>query len=110
MCGITGWIQWRRDLRNEKETIERMAKTLEHRGPEDLNTWVAYHAALGHTRLVVVDPEGGCQPMIKTYGGRIFTIVYNGELYNTEELRQRLHAIGYRFRGHSDTVGNHRNC
>ncbi|HET7629682.1 MAG TPA: asparagine synthase (glutamine-hydrolyzing) [Bacillales bacterium] len=103
MCGITGWIQWRRDLRNEEATVKQMAKTLEHRGPDDLNSWTAPHAALGHTRLIVVDPEGGSQPMVQTYGGRVFTIVYNGELYNTEDLRSELLAIGYRFRGHSDT-------
>ncbi|TGA97122.1 asparagine synthase (glutamine-hydrolyzing) [Sporolactobacillus shoreae] len=103
MCGITGWIDWRRDLRNEEETIEKMARTMEHRGPDDLNTWLSDHAALGHARLVVVDPAGGRQPMKKTVRDNDYVLVYNGELYNTEDIRTDLLKAGYTFKGHSDT-------
>ncbi|RYM01779.1 asparagine synthase (glutamine-hydrolyzing) [Sporolactobacillus sp. THM7-7] len=103
MCGITGWIDWRKDLRGEEKTVRRMAETMNRRGPDDLNTWVSPKAAFGHARLVVVDPEGGCQPMEKSAGGRDFVLVYNGELYNTEEIRADLLKAGHTFRGHSDT-------
>ncbi|WP_332237547.1 asparagine synthase (glutamine-hydrolyzing) [Sporolactobacillus sp. KGMB 08714] len=103
MCGITGWIDWRKDLRNEGKTIENMARTMEHRGPDDLNIWLSPKAAFGHARLVVVDPAGGRQPMRKTVDGHDFILVYNGELYNTEEIRADLLKEGYRFKGHSDT-------
>ncbi|HET7578710.1 MAG TPA: asparagine synthase (glutamine-hydrolyzing), partial [Bacillales bacterium] len=103
MCGITGWIDWRRDLTKEIPVLENMARTLRYRGPDDLATWSSPHAAFGHTRLIVVDPEGGKQPMTRSYGGHTFTIVYNGELYNTDDIRKELLAIGHRFWGHSDT-------
>ncbi|MED3648308.1 asparagine synthase (glutamine-hydrolyzing) [Halalkalibacterium halodurans] len=103
MCGITGWVDWRRNLQNETETIKQMAETQTHRGPDDLNVWTEKHAALGHSRLIVVDPEGGCQPMMRERNGKRYTIVYNGELYNTEDLRKELIVKGYQFQGHSDT-------
>lgn len=103
MCGITGWIDWKRDLANERPVIESMAKKLDHRGPDDLNTWTSPHAAFGHTRLIVVDPAGGVQPMKKRLGTKKFTMVYNGELYNTEDIRKELYTKGHRFQGHSDT-------
>ncbi|OAH53552.1 MULTISPECIES: asparagine synthase (glutamine-hydrolyzing) [Bacillaceae] len=99
MCGITGWVDFARDMRNEQEAVKTMAATLKKRGPDDFRVWATHHAAFGHTRLVVVDPVGGRQPM--TCGP--YTIVYNGELYNTEEIRQELLKKGYTFQGHSDT-------
>ncbi len=99
MCGITGLIHFQRELVNEKETVSKMAATLKKRGPDDFNVWTTRHAAFGHTRLVVVDPAGGVQPM--TRGA--YTMVYNGELYNTEDIRKELLKCGYTFQGHSDT-------
>ena len=103
MCGITGWIDWRQDLRKEENQVKKMAETLNRRGPDDLNVWTSTHAAFGHARLVVVDPENGIQPMSRTYKGKTYTIVYNGELYNTEDIRKELLASGHDFKGHSDT-------
>ncbi|MGV3489559.1 MAG: asparagine synthase (glutamine-hydrolyzing) [Tuberibacillus sp.] len=103
MCGITGWIDWRTDLRNEEKTILGMTASLHHRGPDESNIWLSPHAAFGHARLIVVDPAGGKQPMIKKMGGRLYSLVYNGELYNTEDIRRELLKRGYTFRGHSDT-------
>lgn len=103
MCGITGWIDWKHNLNNEEETIHKMAKSIEHRGPDDLNTWVSNHAAFGHARLIVVDPAGGKQPMHRNINGASYTMVYNGELYNTEDIRKELRERGYQFNGHSDT-------
>ncbi|WP_046175489.1 asparagine synthase (glutamine-hydrolyzing) [Domibacillus indicus] len=99
MCGITGFVQFQRELVNEKETVRQMAQTLVKRGPDDFNVWNSRHAAFGHTRLVVVDPAGGVQPMTRG----LYTIVYNGELYNTEDIRRELLKCGHSFQGHSDT-------
>ena len=103
MCGITGWVDFKKNLKNEQKTITRMAETLAQRGPDDTNFWLETHAALGHKRLVVVDPEGGKQPMTRSKGSHRYTICYNGELYNTEDLRKTLSLKGYSFKGHSDT-------
>lgn len=99
MCGITGFVHFNQELASKKETVRQMAQTLEKRGPDDFNIWTAEHVAFGHTRLVVVDPTGGIQPMTRG----TYTIVYNGELYNTEEIRAELKKCGHSFQGHSDT-------
>lgn len=57
MCGITGWIDYKQDMSNEKEVVEKMAETLSKRGPDETNVWVDQHAAFGHKRLIVVDPQ-----------------------------------------------------
>ncbi|AGK52689.1 asparagine synthase (glutamine-hydrolyzing) [Bacillus sp. 1NLA3E] len=103
MCGITGWIDYHQDIRKQTTTISKMAETLAKRGPDDTNVWTDIHAGFGHKRLVVVDPEGGKQPMTKEKSGNRYTICYNGELYNTEEIRRELLIKGYSFKGHSDT-------
>lgn len=103
MCGITGWVDWQKDLSLQGETFSGMTESLAHRGPDAAGTYIARHAMLGHRRLSVVDPEGGAQPMHRTVRGHTYVIVYNGELYNTPELRAELEQRGHRFDGHSDT-------
>ncbi|MFW5787373.1 MAG: asparagine synthase (glutamine-hydrolyzing) [Halanaerobiales bacterium] len=103
MCGITGWIDFDRDLKNKVKTIKNMSETLKHRGPDESGIFSARHILLGHRRLTVVDPAGGQQPMSRVVKGNRYTIVYNGELYNTEELRQDLLEAGYSFDSYSDT-------
>ncbi len=103
MCGITGWIDWERDLTRFRPTLAAMAATLADRGPDQMGDYVTNHAALGHRRLTVVDPIGGTQPMVRRLGDHTYVLVYNGELYNTEDLRQELLSRGHKFRGHSDT-------
>lgn len=103
MCGITGWVDWEKDLTAERPLLEQMTATLSRRGPDARGVWLSPAAALGHRRLVVVDPTGGGQPMIRYRSGKAFVIVYNGELYNTPELRSELTAKGYHFEGYSDT-------
>lgn len=103
MCGITGWIDYKKDLTEQKNIIERMTATLINRGPDAGGTYISQNALLGHRRLAVVDIEGGKQPMTRTVGAKDFVLVYNGELYNTEDIRKELMSLGYSFRGHSDT-------
>ncbi|OCA87467.1 asparagine synthase (glutamine-hydrolyzing) [Bacillus wudalianchiensis] len=83
--------------------VEKMAHTLARRGPDASNVWSSRHVSFGHTRLIVVDPAGGTQPMAKEVNKQTYTIVYNGELYNTEDLRKELVKAGHVFRSHSDT-------
>jgi len=103
VCGITGWIDWHQDLHQQVPVVKRMAQTLAKRGPDAANVFSARHALLGHTRLIVVDPAGGAQPMTRSTDGQVYTIVYNGELYNTEEIRLELASKGHSFQSHSDT-------
>jgi asparagine synthase (glutamine-hydrolysing) len=103
MCGITGWIDWNEDLSQQRFTMEKMANTLIPRGPDESGVWLSTHAALANRRLIVIDPVGGDQPMTRQRGDTTFTLVYNGELYNTAEIRRELETRGHRFTSHSDT-------
>ncbi len=103
MCGITGWIDWERDLTQAGPVLDGMTRTLAPRGPDASGSWISSRAALGHRRLVVVDPAGGGQPMVRKQGEHTYVLIYNGELYNTAELRSELAGQGYTFQGHSDT-------
>ena len=96
MCGITGHVNWNKDVRADRQMLEKMTETLSHRGPDETDTWMNQHVAFGHKRLSVIDIEGGKQPMQKVKNGDTYTLVYNGELYNTEELRNELYRKGYR--------------
>lgn len=103
MCGITGWIDRNQDLTPYRPIVEDMTQTLAPRGPDAKGIWHSPHAILGHRRLIVIDPTGGNQPMIRRRGDETFVLVYNGELYNTPELRAELISRGYTYQGHSDT-------
>ncbi|MBO0796944.1 MAG: asparagine synthase (glutamine-hydrolyzing), partial [Ktedonobacteraceae bacterium] len=100
MCGIAGWVDWEEDLTHHRATIERMASTICHRGPDAQGSWLSPRAALAHYRLFVIDPQGGKQPM--TYQGN-YALTYNGEIYNFRELRSELQSRGHTFHTHSDT-------
>lgn len=99
MCGIAGELAFDRRIREEEPYVALQEEALRRRGPDQGGIWCNGNALLIHRRLAVVDLKGGRQPM--TRGG--LTLVYNGELYNTEELRQELESRGCRFEGHSDT-------
>ncbi|WP_242874852.1 MULTISPECIES: asparagine synthase (glutamine-hydrolyzing) [Clostridium] len=103
MCGIAGYVNFKRNLIDKKAVIEKMTDTLIKRGPNEKGYYISKNALLGHRRLVVVDPTGGSQPMIKVHNGKKYIIVYNGELYNTEDVRKELLKEGYSFSSYSDT-------
>lgn len=103
MCGITGWVDYKRSLEGERDVVTKMAETLAKRGPDDNKVWIKGNVAFGHKRLIVVDPEGGKQPMTCLKDETNYAICYNGELYNTEDIRKELLRRGYTFKGHSDT-------
>ncbi|MCH4239657.1 MAG: asparagine synthase (glutamine-hydrolyzing) [Oscillospiraceae bacterium] len=103
MCGIAGWIDGERYLPDQQTALDAMSKTLQRRGPDDHGQYTEDHVCLLHRRLAVVDPANGHQPMIAQAGGETYALVYNGELYNTEELRRELESLGCEFHTHSDT-------
>jgi asparagine synthase (glutamine-hydrolysing) len=103
MCGIAGAIDWQNKLESKYNIFEDMQNTLLRRGPDQKGIYVDSPAALIHTRLSVVDLDHGQQPMELKYGGETFVLIYNGELYNTEDLREELLRCDHHFIGHSDT-------
>ena len=103
MCGIAGLIDRYEDLSQKLKVLSEMSKTLTKRGPDENGIFIDHNTALIHRRLVVIDKDNGKQPMMCGMNNEKYVIVYNGELYNTEELRADLTAKGYKFKGHSDT-------
>ncbi len=107
MCGIAGFCNYNEDFTEETpflgQLARRMGHTLRHRGPDESGVFVSNHAAFAHQRFAVIDPKGGKQPMTAYAGGYRYTIVYDGELYNADELRRELETIGYLFETKSDT-------
>src|ERR1043165_6526878 len=104
MCGITGWVDFERDLTGERPILEAMVRTRACRGPDASGLWTSPHAALGHRRLAGIDIEGGKQPMTAEEGGAtVAAMTYSGEAYNFRELRAELAKAGVRFSTQSDT-------
>lgn len=99
MCGIAGMLSKDIDLRERRTLIKNISDSLKMRGPDGYGDFTKPYVSLIHRRLAVIDPERGAQPM--TFGK--YTIVYNGEIYNTEEIRNELTAAGYSFDTHCDT-------
>ena len=99
MCAIAGIMK----LCAPDAVVGAMRHTMERRGPDDFGVFRGEDVTLLHARLAVIDIEGGQQPMTLPFQGEEYTIVYNGELYNTMELRRELEKKGHSFRGHSDT-------
>ncbi|MBR2715503.1 MAG: asparagine synthase (glutamine-hydrolyzing) [Ruminococcus sp.] len=103
MCGIAGWLDSNIDLREKQNEIRNMSHSIKHRGPDEKGEYISHDAALIHRRLAVIDIENGKQPMTLKFKGEEYVIVYNGELYNTKELRAELISLSHKFIGHSDT-------
>lgn len=99
MCAIAGIL----NLYASESIVESMKLTMHRRGPDDSGVFQEEDVTLLHSRLAVIDIAGGQQPMTLSFQGETYTMVYNGELYNTEELRINLKKLGHEFRGHSDT-------
>lgn len=103
MCGIAGWLDQKRNMEELGAELSAMSESLRKRGPDEHGEYIKRHFALLHRRLSVIDPQNGQQPMSTLYDGEKYTIVYNGELYNTEELREELQQAGFGFGTRSDT-------
>jgi len=103
MCGIVGFTEFQHSFANRSEILTNMATSIARRGPDEYDYFHDAKISLAHRRLVVIDPEGGKQPMSFTYEGVTYTIVYNGQIYNAKELRDTLADVGFTFSSHSDT-------
>ena len=104
MCGLAGWVDYTRKLDDEFPAIFAMTDTLALRGPDAEGIWKHRNALLGHRRLAVIDLSGGVQPMSYRFPtGQEVTLVYTGEVYNHDALRERLRRAGHEFRTRSDT-------
>ena len=99
MCAIAGIL----GLRCDDQTAEKLLSTMLRRGPDGNGIYQHKDCTLIHSRLAVIDIEGGKQPMTLVWGEEAYTITYNGELYNTEDVRRELSVLGHSFLGHSDT-------
>jgi asparagine synthase (glutamine-hydrolysing) len=98
MCGIVGFVGARADA---QEVLQRMMDAIAHRGPDGQGQFLDGPAALGQRRLSIIDIEGGKQPMFNENGNLV--IVYNGEVYNYQELTRELEAAGHTFATRCDT-------
>ena len=107
MCGIAGFYQKEKDYKSYgmhyRSILTAMHRELWRRGPDDAGIFLAKRCGLSHSRLSIIDISGGRQPMARTVGERTCTIVYNGELYNTAELRDALKKRGWKFETACDT-------
>lgn len=100
MCGIAGLVHL--DGRSAEAAVAgRMSETIAHRGPDGHGSFEEGPVAFAHRRLSIIDIEGGAQPMESSTGRTV--ICYNGEVYNSPALRERLQGLGYEFRTRSDT-------
>ena len=99
MCAIAGIL----GLRYDEKIIQKMLATMARRGPDGNGVAMTKDVCLLHTRLAIIDPKGGKQPMQLSWHGSNYTIVYNGELYNADDLRQELESYGHSFESHCDT-------
>ncbi|MDR0697136.1 MAG: asparagine synthase (glutamine-hydrolyzing) [Christensenellaceae bacterium] len=102
MCGIAGHLSYDNEL-DDLKIYQNMSDQLSRRGPDEKGFFKTHNCVLLHRRLIVIDPVNGAQPMSINIKGDTYTIVYNGELYNTNEIREELLRAGYNFKGYSDT-------
>ncbi|HMQ04651.1 MAG TPA: asparagine synthase (glutamine-hydrolyzing) [Pyrinomonadaceae bacterium] len=100
MCGITGYVT-RDEGHSDRSILERMTAAIAHRGPDDDGFFVDRHAALGMRRLAIIDIAGGHQPIHNQ--DRSKWIIFNGEIYNYQELREGLLKRGHQLYTNSDT-------
>ena len=103
MCGFVGVVNYTKDISNSVDIIRKMNRKISKRGPDNEGYYIEKNLLLGHKRLAIIDIENGLQPMSFVYNECKYTIVYNGQIYNSEELRKELKELGVTFSTHSDT-------
>ncbi len=103
MCGIVGFTNVKRKINYEHNIIENMTSILSNRGPDEKGFFYDDYIHLGHRRLTIIDAENGKQPMTNTFNENNYTICYNGQIYNCDEIRKDLIDKGFDFTGYCDT-------
>ena len=103
MCSICGEVDFISPSDKRYDTVKKMNGVMKHRGPDDSDIFFDENVCLGHNRLSVMDIENGHQPMSAVYGNKRYTIVYNGEIYNCDEIRKDIKKRGIELRTNCDT-------
>ncbi len=107
MCGIAGFCDFHSNFIKDNifytKILTDMHDCLSHRGNDNFGHYLKEHVGLSHARLSIRDIENGNQPMLRHLNKREYAIVYNGEIYNTDELIPELKRAGYLFHTTSDT-------
>ena len=109
MCGIAGFYQLKHNVFKDYSyklltgKLKNMRDSIKHRGPNDDEIFMEGFCGLAHTRLSIRDIKGGAQPMTRKYNGKRATIAYNGEIYNTDQLKNKLATYDIDLRTTSDT-------
>ena len=107
MCGISGFYNHDGSFCQKydyyMEILKKMNRLLAHRGPDNNGTLLCQKCGFSHTRLSIRDISGGLQPMTRSVDGHEIHIIYNGEIYNADELRLEQEQLGYEFTTTSDT-------
>src|SRR6202041_3370797 len=107
MCGISGLATKRLGEIDLRATIERMANAIHHRGPDGMDVrcfeppGISQRVALGHNRLAIIDVSQAGREAMTNEDGTVW-LVFNGEIYNFQELRRRLESHGHRFHSRTD--------
>lgn len=99
MCAICGWINRKENLTDKQDKFRKMTDSMSCRGKDNTGYHFEEHIMLGHKRLAIIDVEKGNQPMYY----KDYVIVYNGEIYNTEDIRKKLKEKGYKLETSCDT-------
>ena len=99
MCAICGWVNKKEKLTDKQDRFRDMTNSMSCRGKDNTGYHFEEHIMLGHKRLAIIDVEKGNQPMYY----KEYVIVYNGEIYNTEDIRKKLKEKGYKFETSCDT-------
>ncbi|MBQ4527255.1 MAG: asparagine synthase (glutamine-hydrolyzing) [Clostridia bacterium] len=103
MCSICAIADFRNNENLNPGTLTVMGRTMKHRGPDDTGVYLSKNVLMHHNRLSVMDVNGGKQPMSVSSGEKKYTIIYNGEIYNTDELKEELSLSGAIFNTKCDT-------
>lgn len=103
MCGFVGVVNYDKNLLNSNKIIEKMLSKIARRGPDENGYFIKEKIMIGHNRLIVRDPIGGKQPMSIKENDSIYTICYNGQIYNSDEIKKDLEKNNISFNSYSDT-------
>lgn len=107
MCGIAGFSSFNKDFKQDQgkweNILEIMGTTIKNRGPDDTGSYISNNVGFFHTRLSIRDIENGKQPIVRKFNETKLSIIFNGEIYNTDELRKDLISKGYNLYSNTDT-------
>ena len=103
MCSICGEVCFKDPYSLKYEAVKKMNDTMSHRGPDERGIYRGECGVFAHNRLCVMDPQGGKQPMSVCYGNKKYTIVYNGEIYNCDEIKRDILSKGIELKTECDT-------